>query len=377
MILKNCKIFDGIKFFDDLLDLEIKDNLIVKIGKDLDIGNKKALDLKGQILTPGFIDIHSHGIGGYDFSYINDKEDLDKIFDLYVSKGTTSLVPTSVTMPLEDINKLLEIFIDYEHPAFSGFHLEGPFINQEKTGAHIIDYILPPKISHFKEIEPKYYSLIKRVTIACELDEDFALAKFLNNLGILVSFGHTTCDAHSAIDAFNNGYLLSTHHFNAMPQLHHREVSITGAALLHDEVSCEYIPDLYHIEENMLKILFKLKKPSALIMVTDSIAASGMKDGKYKLGQMTVSVKDGLVTNEKGTIAGSSITMMQGVYNMIEKGFDQERVLRSATSNPALYMKIEKKGFIKENYYADLNILSKKFQYLGGLFQGKTYNIEF
>jgi N-acetylglucosamine-6-phosphate deacetylase len=275
-------------------------------------------------------------------------------------------------MSIKDINTLLERFSKVNHTAFRGVHLEGPYLNASKLGAHKREFVIEPSVSSYKKIVGQYMDIVKRVTVACELDKDYSLAKYLIENGIIVSFGHTSCNAEDSYKAFKNGYTLSTHHFNAMPLMHHRDVSITGTSLINDNVRCEYIPDFYHVSKEMLNILFKCKPENNLIMVTDSISATCLADGKYSLGGLAVNVKDGLVTDKSGTIAGSSITMAEGVYRMLNNNFDKITVLKSATSNPANLMNLSNKGYLNKGYDADINILDENFKHIYTIYQGKA-----
>ncbi|MFA5341663.1 MAG: N-acetylglucosamine-6-phosphate deacetylase [Clostridia bacterium] len=371
MILGNCSIFDGERFREGLNDIYINNDRIIDIRKSTH--HNDAIDIKGCFAVPGFIDIHTHGICGMDFSY-STEFDINSYFDCYVKNGTTSVYPTTVAMDYNRIYKLLSHYYNIKHPAFCGIHLEGPFLNINKSGAHKKEFILKPSIEAYIKMTGEYETLVKRVTIACELDYDYLLAAYLIKNKKIVSFGHTECSAEQAFDAFKAGYRLSTHHFNAMPLMHHRDVSITGAALIDNFVSCEYIPDFHHVSKDMLKILFKCKEPENLIMITDSISATLMPEGKYLLGGLEVNVKNGLVMDASGTIAGSSITMSQGVYNMINNGFDKTTVLKSATSNPAKVMLLKDNGFLNTNYYADINILDQDFNYLFTINKGVRIN---
>ncbi|MDD4502083.1 MAG: N-acetylglucosamine-6-phosphate deacetylase [Clostridia bacterium] len=371
MILSNCRIFDGNILKEGQYNIYLEKDRIFDIKKYTYITD--SIDIKGCIAVPGYIDIHTHGIHGMDFSYSSGIDD-KRFFDSYVKSGTTSVFPTTVSMDINQLKSLLSKYIKVKHPAFCGIHLEGPFLNQNRAGAHNKEYIIPPSLESYLKISEGYEKIISRITIACELDEGYKLAEYLLRNKKIVSFGHTECSSLHAYEAFKAGYRLSTHHFNAMPLMHHRDVTITGAALLDDSVSCEYIPDFYHISKDMLKILFKCKKSENLVMVTDSISAAEMPDGSYNLGGLNVNVKDGLVKDKSGTIAGSSITMAKGVLNMINSGFNPITVLKSATSIPARLMNLKNRGLLKNGYYADVNILDSNFKYLFTISRGIRVN---
>jgi N-acetylglucosamine-6-phosphate deacetylase len=374
MLLKNCTVFDGITFIKNAMDIRILDDVITSITLSSDRvceNDADTKDMTGYILTPGFIDIHTHGIMGFDLCYSLDCDPEEYIYE-YVKKGTTSVLPSTIALKTDMIRKILSKYSHVKCPAFLGIHLEGPFLNTKKAGAHNVENIQIPTINAYNEIVSDYPDLVKRITIAPELDADFALAEYLTEKNVLVSFGHTECSSEVAYRAFRHGYILATHQFNAMPQLHHREVYITGAALLDDDISCEYIPDFYHVCKDMLKILFKCKPIDKLIMVTDSLSPCGMKDGRYNLGDMEIYVTDGKILNAKGVISGSSITCAEGVRRMIKAGFEPAAVLRSATSNPAHIMHLKDRGMIREGYKADINILDKNYCIKNTIFGGKS-----
>ncbi|MFA7672575.1 MAG: N-acetylglucosamine-6-phosphate deacetylase [Clostridia bacterium] len=374
MLLKNCKVFDGISFIKDIMDIRISNDIISSLtlsSNRTSIDDTDTKDMTGYILTPGFIDIHTHGIEGFDLCYSDDCDPEEFIYE-YVKKGTTSVLPSTIALKTDKIRKILLRYSDVRCPAFLGIHLEGPFLNTKKAGAHKVENIQLPTIDAYNEIVGDHSNLIKRITIAPESDTDFALAEYLTKKDILVSFGHTECSSEMAYIAFRHGYILSTHQFNAMPQMHHREVYITGAALLDDDVYCEYIPDLHHVCTDMLKVLFKCKPIDKLIMVTDSLSPSGMKDGKYNLGDIDIYVVSGKILTANGVIAGSSITCAEGVQRMIDAGFEPKTVLRSVTSNPAHIMHLKDRGRIKEGYKADINIFSKDYSIKNTIFHGKS-----
>lgn len=376
MLLKNCTVFDGISFVKDKIDIHISEDKISSItlssNRTITI-DSDTKDMTGYVLTPGFIDIHTHGIAGFDLCFSDDCDPEEFILE-YVKRGTTSVLPSTVALETDIIQKILLKYSDIRCPAFLGIHLEGPFLNTRKAGAHKAEYIRFPTVDAYNEIVNHHPHLVKRITIAPELDTDFKLAEYLTKNDVLVSFGHTECSSEMAYDAFRHGYILSTHQFNAMPQMHHREVYITGAALLDDDVYCEYIPDLYHVCTDMLKILFKCKPSDKLIMVTDSSAPSGMKDGKYNLGDMEIYVVNGKILTGNGVIAGSSITCAQGVKRMIDSGFEPKIVLRTVTSNPARIMHLKDRGSLKEGYKADINILDQDYNIRNTIFHGKSIN---
>ena len=160
MIIKNCRIFNGLEFLEGLNDILIKNNKIIGIGKNIkNIEDEEIVNIDGNFAVPGYIDIHTHGINGIDFS-TSYNYNTDDLFNFYVSKGTTSVYLTTVTMSLEDIIKLLKRFSIVNHAVFRGVHLEGPYLNISKLGAHKKEFVIEPSVSSYKQVVGKYHDIV-------------------------------------------------------------------------------------------------------------------------------------------------------------------------------------------------------------------------
>ncbi len=370
MIIKNCRCFDGEKFLSGNRNILVKNGLITSIEEKYISGNEELLDADGKIVCPGFIDIHTHGIGGYDNSKIS-IEEYPLMAKKYNEAGTTKFYPSFPTISQKEMLHSLSIYkkIAKDIP---GIHLEGPYINFDKRGAQNPVYIQKLNTEIFEMKFSGYLDIIKRITIAPELDENFAFTRYLVSKGIKVSFGHTTCNAEKANRFFDLTESIATHTFNAMPSIHHRSPSITTAALNREDVFCEIIPDLLHIHPEIIKLIFNIKGPERTIAVSDSMLATGLPKGKYEFSGLHVTVGETGARLESGNLAGSTITLAEGVKRIISTGVLPEHALMSATSTPARAMGIEKTdGYIKNGRSADLLILDSDYSVLKVILNGK------
>ncbi|MCK5812046.1 MAG: N-acetylglucosamine-6-phosphate deacetylase [Clostridiales bacterium] len=370
MIIKNGKIFTGKNFIDER-HLIIEEQKISKITESLE-NNMFDIDANGCYVVPGLIDIHTHGLGGFDVN-ISSEINMDLLATTYIKKGTTSLLPTTVSQPIQKTFDLLDYCNNPKcHKAFIGVHLEAPYLNKDKLGAQNSSYIEIPSVSNFKKNFSSYLSAIKIISMAPELDKNYELSHFLKDKQIILSFGHTNSNAKEGKKAFSNGYKLATHLMNAMPSIHHRNVAITGMALLDDSVGVEIISDLLHVSEEMIKIIIKCKPLDTIYIISDSMSAAHLGDGEYELSNQKVVVKDNCARTLKGNLAGSLITMLDGVKNMVSIGIKLEHALQFATYNQAKLLNMTNQiGVIKEGNIANILILTKQLEIKHVIFQGK------
>jgi len=359
MLIKNGKIFNGKKFIK-FRNIYIENGIIKEVSNNT-FNNMKYIDANNLFIVPGLIDIHTHGIKGYDLNELTD-ENFNKAISEYKKNGTTSLLPTTVSQKTAKTIKLLNNIKKSKDKSIIGVHLEGPYINQAKLGAQSKKFIEIPDVDTFKKDYGKYYKYIKIVSLAPELDKDNKLIKFLHEKNIIPSFGHTLCDSVLGQAAINDGCILATHFLNAMPSIHHRDKTITLLALLKDEVYLEIISDLVHVSNDMIKLIYKTKPINKILIISDSMSATRLGDGQYILSSQKVIVKNSIARTEKGNLAGSLITMLDGVKNYIKIGIPIEKAFRFATYNQAKLLNMENKiGMIKKGNDADLLILDNKF----------------
>lgn len=307
-------------------------------------------------LVPGFIDIHIHGANGADTMDAT-PEALETISKSLVKAGTTSYLATTMTMAIGDIQSAIDNVKSYRYRGGAqilGVHMEGPFISQEYKGAQDGAYIVPPSI----EMVERNLPTIKMVTYAPEIDESFAFTKALAGK-LVLSIGHTSADYDCAVAAFKSGATHVTHCCNAMTGLHHRKPGVLGAALSCD-CSADFIVDGIHIHKGIVGTLIKAKAPDKRILITDAMRAAFLPEGEYELGGQAVTVKEGAVKLNDGTIAGSVLSTDVALKNVVEfTNMGLEEVVPMLTENPAKLLGIEKtKGRISLGMDADFVILS-------------------
>lgn len=333
MILKNAAV-DGA-----ITDITIEAGKITQVGRVPEPG----VDLKGKTVIPGCIDIHAHGCAGFDTM----DGQFSEMCAFLAEHGTTSWLPTTMTQPIEAVERVLQADTTCPGTQILGFHMEGPYISKQYKGAHNEQYIKGLDLEEFRQLEN-----VRIVTLAPELD---GAVDFIKNCGALVSVGHTAADYDITVRAIEAGASCLTHTCNAMPPLHHREPAVIGAAIdkgLYAEVICDGI----HIHKAMITALYRIFGEQRLIFISDSMRATGLPDGAYEFGGMRVNVKDAVARTESGAIAGSTATLWQCVKKAVEFGIPFQSAVRMATQTPAEYLGIPK-GRIAAGYDADLLVL--------------------
>jgi len=328
-------------------------------------GVEERIDAEGCFVSPGFIDMHTHGAVGHD-TMDGDIEGIRAISEKYASLGVTGFLATTMTMEIDSIKKALDSIrkaMQYNYGAkVLGCHLEGPFISGKYPGAQNASYI---KAADFSLIED-YRDVIKLVTIAPEAEGSDEFIRHCVNEGVSISIGHSSATYEEAANAFKLGARSVTHTFNAMPALHHREPGIIGAAMDDKEVYCELIADNIHVHPVMQRVLLKTKGVDRIILITDSMRAAGMPEGCYDLGGQTVYVKNDSARLENGTLAGSILTMDKALGNfMSNAGISIDDAVRLATINPSSLLGLgERLGRLQEGLDADITVFNEQFDVL-------------
>jgi N-acetylglucosamine-6-phosphate deacetylase len=308
-------------------------------------------------ILPGFIDLHVHGGAGRDMMEGGDAPHV--IARLHAKHGTTSLLATTMTAPVEDIERALDAIgaackeRGRNEARILGVHLEGPYINAHKLGAQ------PPFAREASMAEVNRFNgqaPMRLITVAPEIDGHLALVRQMADAGIRVQIGHTNGSYEDGVTALEHGAAGFTHLFNAMPGLHHREPGMAGAALAHAEYA-EIIPDLLHVHPGAIKVA--LRSIPKLFCVTDSTAAAGMPDGEYMLGRQVVHKCMGGVRLADGTLAGSTLTMDQALRNLVAIGLSIEDASRRVSTNAADYLGESRRGRLAPGCFADLVVLDR------------------
>lgn len=311
------------------------------------VTNRQILDVGGDYISLGGVDLQINGALGLAFTDLQaqDSELLQKICQFLWQQGVDNFVPTLVTTSVENIKRVLGILSDFINSQKSapqstaqilGVHLEGPFLNPEKRGAHPADYLLPLTIDNLKHILGEYSHIVKIVTLAPELDPTEQAIPYLNNLGITVSLGHSLATAAQAERAFELGASMVTHAFNAMPSLHHREPGLLGAALINPDIKCGLIADGQHICPTMIQVLLQASNyEQGLFLVSDALAPCGLPDGIYPWDTRQITVTNGTARLADNTLSGTTLPLFTGVQNLVKWGIcEVESAIALATDSP-------------------------------------------
>ncbi|WP_308639627.1 N-acetylglucosamine-6-phosphate deacetylase [Paenibacillus silvisoli] len=334
-------------------------------------------DASGLLLVPGFIDVHIHGGNGFSVMAA-ELEHLDGISRFHAAHGTTAFLATTTTAPLDRIVHALESAGSavgrgrLGGAELAGIHLEGPYIDEKRRGAQSKDDIRPPDGREIEQLLAASNGQIRLVTLAPEVDGGLKAVRQLNGLGITVSAGHSDATYAEVVEAVGCGLRHTTHHFNGMSPLHHREPGLAGAGLLLDELTCELICDGIHVHPAVVKLLFDTKGPLNVCMITDAVTCAGLPDGDY--GEVTMN--DGQIYLKDGSsLAGSSLTMGQALRNAIAfTGYALEEILPSLTLVPARQVGLlDSKGTLEAGKDADFVLLDPKaLQVMQTVVRGKT-----
>ncbi len=330
------------------------------------------IDAKNNYVSPGFIDLHIHGAGGYDVMDAT-PEALNQISKYILKSGVTSFLPTTMTMNKKDIIKALENikntrYDKREGARIQGVHMEGPFINREYKGAQNEKYITPPD---YDFIVP-YLDILKIITFAPEEDKNHIFVKKMKKHNqVRLSMGHTNATFEEAIKAIDEGVNYITHTFNAMSGLHHRNPGVVGAVFSR-KVDCELIADTIHVHKGFFQAFIDINKKEKVLLVTDSMRAGCMKCGTYELGGQKVIVDERSARLEDGTLAGSILKLNDAIRNIKENtNYKLEEIISMATLNQARAIGIEKSlGSIEKGKLADLVIFDENIQILKTIIEG-------
>lgn len=326
MIIQNAKVFNSKGFFEKR-ELTIKDD------------SGSVLDARGALIFPGLVDIHLHGAVGCDFSDANESS-LQKIMDYELSRGVMAICPTTMTYPEEKLSEVMESVHrarDYKGGAeLIGINMEGPFISNQKVAAQNPLYVSKPDISMFLRLQERSGGMIKLVDIAPEIEGAFDFIKELNNQ-VVISLAHTAADYDTAKKAFRLGANHLTHMFNAMNPIGHRQPGPQIAAL-EENAYVELICDGVHVHDSIIRMVFELFDEDRIVLVSDSMMATGLGDGLYELGGQKVLASGNKCTlaESPDVIAGSNTDLFGCLrHAVLEAKVPIEKALKAVTINPA------------------------------------------
>ena len=372
MIFTNARLIfpDGIR---DGLEVVVQEGKIAAIrpstqklqGTGERVRGKEVIDLNGNYLAPGFIDLHVHGALGRDTMEAS-AEAFRSISDFHASGGTTSLLLTTATAPLDEILKVLQAVRDCRTAisAIAGVHVEGPFISKAKAGAQRAEFIQDPSPAALRQLL-EHADVLKRVTVAPELPGALEAIELFRARGISVSGGHSDAWDEEARAAFDRGMRSVTHTFNCMSSARRRGVyrvaGLLEFALSEPDIICELIADGHHVSPTLMKMLYRAKGPRGICLVTDATAGAGLPEGS----QFALFGKDCIVENgvcllaDRSALAGSAARMIDLVRMMVrEVNVPLNEAIAMATENPARAIGVETKGRLIVGGDADLVVLS-------------------
>jgi N-acetylglucosamine-6-phosphate deacetylase len=352
--------------------------VLIDGGRIVDVGRRNTrplppgaqqIDFPDSILAPGYVDIHIHGGAGHDVME-TDPAALPAVEQLLAKHGVTSYLPTTVTASgdhiLAALDRLATAIENAERDSGSrglraqpvGIHLEGPFISFARRGVHPPQDLLSPTLPVFERFWQASRGRIRVITMAPELEGARELIAEAARRGVCVSLGHSDANLHDTRAAVEAGARHATHAFNAMRPLGHREPGIVAAVLTDSRLSADIIADGIHLDPTIVELFLKAKGPDLAVLITDATSATGMPDGRYRLGWFEVEVKDGMCTAE-GKLAGSVLTMDRAVRNVTKfAGWGLQQALRLATLNPSQVVGLSSRGKLEAGREADIVVLN-------------------
>ncbi len=354
----------------------VEDGSIAEIGSGeaLAVAADRRLDFPDDVLAPGFIDLHIHGAVGHDFMQA-DGTAFQKIGKFLARHGTTSYLPTTITSPEDELlPALASISAAIAAPASGtdttpcarpiGIHLEGPFISDVRHGVHPAANIQRPSVIALDRYVNAARGSIRVLTMAPELPHAFPVITDARERGIIIAFGHTNASYKEAEKAICAGVSYSTHTFNGMRRMIHRDPGVVGAILSNQRVYADIVADGFHVHPPVVDLFLRCKGRERAILISDATSATGMPEGRYHLGHFEAEV-EGLLVESHGKLAGSVLTLEIAVQKVMEfAGWPLHDALRLVTLNPATLLGLENKGRIAVGADADLVVLTGKGEVL-------------
>lgn len=344
--------------------LVTEEDRIRALGPEADVpvpSQAQVIDGQGMYLAPGFIELQLNGGFGEDFT--DNPDSIWRVAAQLPRYGVTSFLPTIITCGEDTLNHALRALrrgrpADFRGAVPLGLHVEGPFLNPAKKGAHNPAYITAPDARRAADWSPE--TGVRLVTLAPELPGAHEVIGVLRNNGVVVSAGHSMATYEEAMEAFSDGITYGTHLFNAQPPLDHRQPGLSAALLRARSVAVGIIPDGIHVHPAMVDLAWRAKGPRGLTLVTDAMAAMGMTPGEYRLGDFTVTVDETSARLADGTLAGSILTLDAALRNLMDyTGASLVEALPCVTSTPASVLGLANVGVIRAGAKADLVLLDQ------------------
>ena len=371
IVLKNKLVNGSISIFDGKIEKIFENNFDLN-EKDFD----EIIDLNQKYLGPAFVDVHTHGADGADAMDVSE-EALRKISKYLAKEGTANFLATTLTSTKEILKNVLGIVAklqdkDIDGANIFGVHMEGPYFSVEYKGAQNEKYMKPAGIKELDEYLSVKEGLVKLFSISPHNQENLEAIKYLSDRGVIASVGHSAAKYEDVIKAVNYGLTHATHTYNAMKGFTHREPGVVGAVFNSDEIMAEIIFDKFHVHPEAVRTLIKIKGVDKVVCVTDSMSATGLPEGKYKLGELDVNVKDGQARLAMNDALAGSVLRMDGAFrNLIELGYSITDVFKMTSTNAAKEFKLNS-GEIKVGKDADIVIMDKDYHVCMTFVKGKV-----
>jgi N-acetylglucosamine-6-phosphate deacetylase len=345
----------------------------------------RFIDVNGACITPGFIDTHIHGIGGYgtdDAGFKNTgientgTESVLMMSKLLAEWGVTAfnptLYPSKPEHMLRAIREITAAMGKEEGARIMGLHLEGPFISPARQKEQKPETIQPVDLFLLEQLWEASSGHIVNMTVAPELKNMGELVLSCIKKGIVLQAGHTNAEYGNMVEGMQKGILHSTHLFNTMRRLDHRNPNAVGAILIHPEMSCEIIADNFHVHPDLFKLLLRNKSIDKIILITDGIKPTEQNDGPLFANGEEVYFKNGVFYRKTDdVIAGSGLTMIRGIKNLIDGGFSHEDAIKTAIINPAQIMRYNNQGTIIPGHIADITVFDNDYKIRYVMINGK------
>ena len=344
--------------------IEIENGMIVRVGQGTPSWALGGRDVEGRMVLPGFIDVHCHGRNNVDFSDGN-AEAVGIIAENKLAEGVTTVLPTTLTLPETDLAAALRAVAAYDGRRgcrIPGVHLEGPFINPKCVGAQNPEFVRKPDIAEVDRLNAIFP--VKKVTFAMETEGGNDLIVELLRRGIVPSCTHSAATAREFASGYALGLRNLSHFCNQMTALHHRDIGLVGSGLLYGDVNVELICDKLHISPEMIKLVFKVKGPERVMLITDAMRAAGMPEGEYTLGGLPVHVgADGAARlTSNGALAGSTLLISTALKNVVEvTGMPLSEAVKSTSLTAARSLGWTDFGRIEPGCVADLAVLDDDY----------------
>jgi N-acetylglucosamine-6-phosphate deacetylase len=380
IVIHNCGLLAGYARMENCAVL-VEDGLVADVFSERRFEQKRfepsaaVIDACGAYVAPGFIDSHIHGFSGFGTEDLS-VDAIVAMSDRLAGYGVTAFCPTIYPMDEGDMIAAVKACVGAigrgSGARVMGVHLEGPFISPARLGVQRLEFVKPVDLDLMERLFAAGAGHITNMTVAPELKGMRELALYCIKRGIVLQAGHTDATYENMLEGMQAGILHSTHFFNAMSRLHHRDPGAVGAIMIHSELSCEIIADGKHVHPDLIRLLMRDKPVSKVVLVTDSLKPTEQANCPLFANREEVLLKEGLFYRKSDdVIAGSSLTMIEGLRNLVAFGVPLENAVEMAASNPSRILGLGKRGLLVPGYEADLVVFDKDFKVLACLVGGR------